>query len=46
MGLLECDEECVIIAVAEEVEWRKSEERKTRMVAVLEDGMFVVVVKR
>ena len=46
MGLLEGEEERVVIAVAEEVEWRPSEERKTRMVAVLEDGVFVVVMKR
>ena len=43
MGLLECEEEHVVIAVAEEVEWRRSEERKTRMVAVAEDGMLMVV---
>ena len=40
---MECEEEHVVIAVAEEVEWRRIEERKTRLVAVVEDGMLMVV---
>ena len=40
---MECEEEHVVIAVAEEVEWRRIEERKTRLVAAVEDGMLMVV---
>ena len=43
MGWLEWEEEHVVIAVAEEMKWRGSEERKTRMVTVVEDGMLMVV---
>ena len=43
MGWLEWEEEHVVIAVAEEMKWRGSEERKTGMVAVVEDGMLMVV---
>ena len=42
MGSLECEEGDVVIVVAE-MNWRGSEERKTRMVAVVEDGMLMVV---
>ena len=43
MGSLEWEEEHVDIAVAEEMKWRGSEERMTGMVAVVEDGMLMVV---
>ena len=33
----------MVVAVAEEKECRRGEERKTRMVAVVEDGMLMVV---
>ena len=42
MGSLEWEEEPVVIFV-EEMKWRGSEERKTGMVAVVEDGMLMVV---
>ena len=42
---MEWEEEHVVIAVAEEMKWRGSEERRGRreMVAVVEDGMLMVV---
>ena len=40
---MECEGADVVVAVAEEKECRRGEERKTRMVAVVEDGMLMVV---
>ena len=41
MCLFECEKEHVVIAV--ERQWKRSEERETRMVAVLDENMFVAV---